>query len=524
MEDKKTLRDNFTTEELEALRKYIEEDVNAWKAAEPQKLTDEEQIQIYQYAQEHDWNPPKEYENRVKFETRPDLTEGCDPDNLTYEHELCDMEYERWQYSIYLIAPVDTIIKLTMLTKKAGETDTELLIGYAPEDEDNRKQIEAAIKDLLGETLTKEDIHNAAGVFVTFPEKSSQLLITHPGYQYALLPYKNNKAYIVDFDKQLKFTFDESGDPIIDLRTPEDYDAYTSTLNKEQIAANIADTDLLSTLAAAVLSSYCSNYGDRITVYFPNFAKALGVQIDGADSKNNHFDIWDKIKQLENIGGVLVEDKSILRAFVMLGYNKEDNTLTFASPYLYRLMDILKQNPAKKSRIYKDDKPLWEIIGTSFLVDNNIITARNKITAQLVKNLIAGVYQRGSKTEAAKNPGKQYADNKLIEYRISFRLLIERTPLLNEALRTTKPTGTTRILTRAFLGSNYAKSGITIIEEYLKKYTRAFEYWKDLKIEIPTPSMKSLNDVIIISHHGINGHFHNDLYIPTAEKIEENEG
>lgn len=570
MKNKKSLRDYFTTEELEALRKYIE-DVNAWSAEEPSKLTKKEINSILQYAQEHDDDVPPEYMDRVIIVHCSDLHEDGsinpaeyqpgsifeilsinpaeyqpgsifeihsdnitfdkdfegylkgDPQAPTYRRILCDVIYDTWYQKIYDIAPAETIIKLIDLTNNARETtrDEDLIKGYIPEDEDNRARLEAAIRDLLGETVTKEDISNAAGVLVTFPEKSSQLLITHPGYQYALLPYKNNKAYIVDFDKQLKFTFDESGEPIIDLSTPEDYDAYTSTLNKDQISANIADTDLLSTLAAAVLSSYCSNYGDKITVYYPNFAKALGVKFDGADSKNNHFDIWDKIKQLENIGGVLVEDKSILRAFVMLGYNKEDNTMTFSSPYLYRLMDILKKNPVSVSRIKKNDKPLWEIIGTSFLVDNSIITARNKITTQLVKNLIAGVYQRGSRTEAAKNPGKQYTDNKLIEYRISFRLLIERTPLLSEALHNTKPTGKTRILSRAFLGSNYTKSGKTIIEEYMEKYTHAFEYWKDLKIEIPTPSMKSLNDVIVISHHGINGHFHNDLYIPTAEKTEE---
>lgn len=516
MKDKKPLRDYFTPEELEAFRKFIE-DLKTWKAEEPQQLTDVEKIKIYQYAREHNWNAPEEYKDRVKFEL---VTDSTDPNDIIYEHELIDIKYKLWQESIMEIAPVYTVIKLIQLIKKSGDPDNDLLIGFAPEDENNRQRIEAAIKELLNEDLTREEAHAVTSVFVTFPEKSSQLLITHPDYQYALLPYKNNKAYIVDFDKQLKFTFDAAGDPTIDLKTPEDYEAYKNTLDKENISADIADTDLLAALAAAVRSSYCSNYGDRITVYFPNFARALGVRIDTADSNNNHFDIWDKIKQLENIGGVLVEDKSILRAFVMLGYNKEDNTLTFASPYLYRLMDILKKNPAKVSKRIENNKPLWEIEGVSFLINNQIIKARNKITSQLIKNIIAGLYQYGTKTEAARNPGKTYKDKNIICYKISFRSLIDRTPLLNEALRESKPTGTTRILTRSFLGNNYIKTGKSIIEEYMREYTHAFEYWKDLQIEIPTPSLKSLGDQLIISHHGINGDFKNDLYLPKAEKNE----
>ena len=533
MKDKKSLRDNFTPEELEALRKYIE-DVKTWKAEEPARLSDDDKIYILRYAQENNGAIPEIYKGRAVIEYETDIILS-EEDEITedtaakiaqsldasfYHPIVSEPIYNKWYAHIFDIAPTETIFKLLRLINSDQNQDKEIDFLYDPEDDNSTKKIEDTIKELLSEDLTREEAHAVTSVFVTFPEKSSQLLITHKDYQYALLPYKNNKAYIVDFDKQLKFTFDAAGDPTIDLRTPEDFEAYKNTLDKDNIAANIADTDLLATLGAAVQSSYCSNYGDRITVYFPNFARALGVQIDGADSKNNHFDIWDKIKQLENIGGVLVEDKSILRAFVMLGYNKEENTLTFASPYLYRLMDILKKNPASVSKIKRDNKPLWEIVGTSFLIDNQIIKARNKITSQLIKNIIAGLYQYGTKTEAARNPGKTYKDKNLVCYKISFRSLIDRTPLLNEALRESKPTGTTRILTRSFLGNNYIKTGKSIIEEYMREYTHAFEYWKDLQIEIPTPSLKSLGDQLIISHHGINGDFKNDLYLPKAEKNE----
>lgn len=157
MEDKKTLRDNFTDKEIEALRKYVE-DVKTWKAEEPQQLTDEEKIQIYQYAQQHNWNPPKKYAKRVKFDLRPDLTEGCDPNNLTYEHYLCDLEYEYWQERIYTIAPAQTIFKLLRLTRDPETINRGILFEYAPEDEGNRNRIEAAIKELCDETADFKEL------------------------------------------------------------------------------------------------------------------------------------------------------------------------------------------------------------------------------------------------------------------------------------------------------------------------------------------------------------------------------
>ena len=137
-------------------------------------------------------------------------------------------------------------------------------------------------------------------------------------------------------------------------------------LKRKAIPAKCADTDLLATLAAAVKSAYTYNIGDRITVYLPNFAKALGIRIDNAEKKDSsHFDFWGKIKQLENIGGVLVEQGKLLRAFVFLGYDQNENTLTFASPYLYSLMDILQKNPVAitPKEQWKKNKPTYDIKG-----------------------------------------------------------------------------------------------------------------------------------------------------------------
>lgn len=377
-------------------------------------------------------------------------------------------------------------------------------------------------------------------VAVTFPEKdkAASLLITHKDYKFAFRPQKNKHAYIVDFDKQLKMVFDEYGNPIeLSTESEEDKEAYNATLNKKKIASGIADTDLLETLAAAVKAAYVNNYGDKITVYLPNFAKALGVQFETraaaelqTEEKENvsRFSFWDKIKELENIGGVLVKEEKILRVFVLQSYDGKKRNLTFSSPYLYELMNILKKEPANISKKRSNDSPLWSIEGVSYLVKANIQTARNKATVQIVKNLIVGIHQYGPKPEAKRHPGRSYKDEKLVEYCITYKGLIERTPLLREALETAKNSSNqSQILTRSILGPKYGKpdsSGsineITIIEEYLRKYTFAFDYWKDLKISCDLITLKTLGTAEIkISHHGINGTFENPLQLPKTELI-----
>lgn len=353
---------------------------------------------------------------------------------------------------------------------------------------------------------------------IVFDENTAQLQVTHKNYSGALSPRKNKYAYIVDLDNQLRFTWDKDGTPII--TTADEQQAYNDLLSKKVIPAKCADTDLLATLGAAVKAAYMSNVGDRITVYLPNFAKALGVQFDKDTSDKNHYDFWGKIKQLENIGGVLVEQGKILRAFVFLGYDKTENSLTFASPYLYSLMDILKNNP-KVSKQKKDNKPLYSFEGISYLIDAKIITARSKITSEIVKNLVAGLFQHGIKTDAARNPHKQLRDKRLVTWSITYRDLIRYTPLLKEYLQETETKRRSQNYKRVVFGESYnersKKQQVTLVEKYLREYTDAFQYWCDLSITVEPVSMKLLDNKIILSHHGLNGDFKERLHIPRVE-------
>jgi len=389
-----------------------------------------------------------------------------------------------------------------------------------PEDA-NRRFLE-----LIGLTDEKPD-GQSKGIRLFFDEDTAQLQITHKNYSGALLPLKNKYAYIVNIDKQLQFVWDENGNA--QIKTVDDQTAYNELLNKKTIPAKCADTDLLGTLASAVESAYRSNSGYIITVYLPNFARALGVRIENSDDKDltttRHFDFWDKIKQLENIGGVLVEKMKIQRVFTLLEYNQSENTLTFASPYLYSLMDILKANPAKVSAQKKNNKPLFLIPGKSYLISSKIITARNKTTSQIVHYVIKRLLDHGIKTDATRQPQKQHTDKKLVTVAIPYKEIIKYTPLLKESMQEAEPKRRSQILKRAIFGDSYNersnKEQVTLLENYLREYTESFNYWKDLKIEVEPVSMKDLNNKIIITHHGLNGDFESKLHIPQVEVIED---
>lgn len=398
----------------------------------------------------------------------------------------------------------------------------EVFSQWIDRDGKNREDIIRAYLTFLeglGISVHVENTTAAAGHLtrLIFDENTAQLQVTHKKYSGALSPKKNKYAYIVDIDRQLQFVWDEDGTPRI--TTAAEAEAVDGLLKRKAIPAKCADTDLLATLAAAVKSAYHYNIGDRITVYLPNFAKALGIRIDRESKEDkSHFDFWGKIKQLENIGGVLVEQGKILRAFVFLDYDQKENTLTFASPYLYSLMDILQKNPARiaPKNLWKNNKPSYEIKGLSYLIDAKIISARSKVTSEVVKCIIAGLMQRGSKPDSTYSPYKQFSNKSLVTYSVTYRDLVKSVPILKEALSESKSDKRSQTLKRAIFGNNYdgIKNTTPIIETYLRTYTDAFNFWKGLEIKVEPVSMKELDNSITLTHYGQDGDFRPRFHIP----------
>lgn len=363
----------------------------------------------------------------------------------------------------------------------------------------------------------KDEEVEQLGVLATYGPNTASLIITHPKLKGALLPQKNDTAYVINIDNQLQWTWNADGTPVIN--TVSEAKEIDELLERRKIPANCADTELLEMFASAVASAYICNVRDRITVNYPSFFREMGTK--PGDEKNHHTNPMDRIKQLENVGGVLVEQKKIQRVFVWVEIDDTNKTLTFESPYLYSIMDMLKANPAKVSNRIKNDRPMWSILGVSFLGKGNRASAKNKITIQVAEYLTVKLHQHGNRSDATRNPGKTYKDKRRVTCEVSYNDIILNCPRLSEAIEKS-PNRTTQILQRSILGPNFNDNKRsknyhpqTLIEEYLQKYFTVFEYWKDLKIKVAPVSVKTLDNKIVFTHHGYNGDFKNPLNLPS---------
>lgn len=369
-----------------------------------------------------------------------------------------------------------------------------------------------------------EEQPNIKRILVTFGNNPAQFVPTLKEWAGALLPQKNKKAYIAKLDKQLRFFWDENGNYKIDVA---DADTTFEEVSKSKpLPAKDTDTDLLYTLASAVEASYIKSYGYIITVRLPDFARAMDVRFENKDAAKDQkqYDFTKKLTDLENIIGVLVEQKRIEAAFKILSLDQTEKTLTFASPYLYSLMEIF-ENERIKAKEKKNNQPIWDIKGVSHLVSTKINSARNKVTAQVVYYIVSEIHRHGNKPDSEKKPQKTRGDNSTRTKTIQYSDIVKATPLLKEALREAKPSRRNQILTRVFFGDKYnarsSKEQPKLLEDYLRKYTKIFEYWKNLEISFDPVTMKSLDNCITITHHGINGDFKDFYQLPKVEDTQD---
>lgn len=351
---------------------------------------------------------------------------------------------------------------------------------------------------------------------IVYGPDTASFIITHQKLKGALLPQKNDTAYVIDIDNQLQFTWNKDGTPVI--KTVSEERAINDLLERKKIPADCADTELLEVFAGAVASAYICNIGDRITVNYPSFFKSINTK--SGEEKNHHTNPMERIKRLENIGGVLVEQKKIQRVFVWVEINEAEKTLTFESPYLYSIMDMLKKEPAKISKRMENNKPTWKIYGVSYLGRTEMASAKDKITIQIAQYLTVRLHQHGKRTEASRNPGKEYKDKRLVKCSITYAEIIDACPRLKEAIEKT-PNRATQILQRSIIGPKYEPNKRskhyypkTKIEDYLIKYFRVFDYFKDLTLKVDPVTLRNLDNKITFTHHGYNGDAENLLHLP----------
>lgn len=349
----------------------------------------------------------------------------------------------------------------------------------APRDEDGKKIRTSANKAARGNQLV------SAGYY--------QFAISDKKYKFALTTKRNKSAYI----QVVKPGFFEKLDFTGGVITWDREVAGVIRNNRRGSYEDIQDIDpaLLTQIYTAGVKAHKSHNGYTITVYFHKFLREMGID----PGKNNAPDIMRKLQSFENCVGVMPGTGIIAKLFSIIEINAADDTMTFAAPYIFRLIDEL-ESKNKIERKTKDGDYEYIAPYHNMLVYSTIANERNKTAVELVYLIIAGLHQRGKVPDANTYAKKdmQHRDPRLVTYQTSFGSLVDDTSILSGRIEAYKSTADkNKALRRAF------EKAYQLIETK----TDAGEYFIDLQIPKIIPTISTLDDKLTITHHGVNGDY-----------------
>ena len=318
-----------------------------------------------------------------------------------------------------------------------------------------------------------------------------QIAISDKKYKFALTTKRNKSAYI----QVVKPGFFEKLDFTGGVITWDREVAGVIRNNRRGSYEDIQDIDLplLTQIYTATVKAHKSHSGYTITVYFNAFLREMGID----PGKSNAPDIMRKLRSFENCIGIM--PGVIAKLFSIIEINERDNTMTFAVPYLHRLIDELESRN-KIERKTKNGEYEYIAPYHNMLVYSTIANERNKPAVELVYLIVGALHQRGkipdAKTYAKKD--MQHDDPRLVTYQISFNSLLNDTSYLKRRVDSYKSTADkNKALRRAFEKAY----------QLIKTKTDAGEYFIDLHISEIIPTVSTLDDKLTITHHGVKADY-----------------
>ena len=322
-----------------------------------------------------------------------------------------------------------------------------------------------------------------------------QYVISDKKFQYALTTRQNNNAYIALMNADIinKLDFKQDGTLMYDNEI-----AGIVRQNRKGQYTDIQNLDfpLLTQIYTAAVKSNIRNDSYTITVSLPKFFQEMGIEI----SKGNAPDIMEKLHSFEECFGIMPGRGIVSRLLILLELDEKNQTLTFAIPYIMRLLETLDEKnhiekTTKKGELIDYRKPY-----NHTLIYSNIGKERNKTAVELVYLIINGLVQRGYvpdiQTYKMKNAKTKYPER--ITYSIRFRTLINETQLLRGRIQSYEDmSNKNNALRRAF------EKAYQLLEEK----TDVKEWFINLKYNAIVPTMASLDDELIFTHEGKNGDY-----------------
>ena len=316
--------------------------------------------------------------------------------------------------------------------------------------------------------------------------------ITNKSYQNAITLNMDNKAYLQPISSTDNLVY-ENGQLLF-----EGFPATAATLKRYYTSDGIENFDLplLRVFYAIILNRFAKTWQEDqsveavVTLYYPDLAKMLGKSLN--INQENVNACINSILSFQTIMGIIDKGKKgndILPVLVYMGNDVEKNTISFASPYMVRVIrDIynasIRRNKTGLPMLKKNGQPQM-LPSYSYMIKSSIAKEKNKKAVEIVFIVVALIEQCGNN-----------------EPHIKASTIIERNQLLQQAIEQCKTPGNiNNILTRAFSKAWELLSTQTTLSEHYKDIQLPNTKSKDFKaIWIPTST--SLDKVFTFKHNG----------------------
>lgn len=208
---------------------------------------------------------------------------------------------------------------------------------------------------------------------------------------------------------------------------------------------NIEDFDLplLRVFYAIILNKFKQTWvedrsiDETITIYYPDLAKQLGKSMN--ISRTDVEATINSILSFRNIMGITEKGNNILPVLVYMGEDREKNTITFASPYIVKIIKDLYKASIRKNKqglaMKKKDGSPQMLPAYTYLPNLTLAKERNKKAVEIVCIVVPIIENAGTH-------GTPH---------VSARTIIERNQMLKQSLENTSDTSNqNKILKRAF--------------------------------------------------------------------------
>ena len=332
---------------------------------------------------------------------------------------------------------------------------------------------------------------------ITIPSPR-QAIISDKDYSYALTTRKNKYAYIAlvedAFFKEFSF---ENGKIMYDQ---EVLSVFKQSQKGSYTDIKDLDTPLLVQIFTTALTNATAIGDKTITVKMTPFFRKLGEDLK-CGSPN---DVLKKIHIFQNTVGVMPKMGTMSDVLHIIQIDRYNDTITLAVPYMMELIEILKAKNTKTKKLRSGEEIKYLNPHYNILVHSNIVAERNKPAVELVYAITNGLLQRGGTPDAGLHKKKKTVckNEKAVTYSVTFRALLEASPLLTGRLNDYKTTADrNKALKRAFDGAY----------KLIEKRTDASKYFTALQMPSIIPTWSTLDDKLTITHQGINGDYRPSL-------------